>query len=240
MRRNFSNAQLADLKDGIDCTAPHEPHQSHLGSADHHEEHRGTTYNPVPQAAPGAHAAVGHTIENSIPLSIFPVAADKFCIVFCGLPGRGKTHISRRLAKYLSFFHAMEVEMFNVTEYRRKYYGEAESFQNANWFDNDNIAALQMRTKFNQLAIDDMVKFLNEHTNGVAIFDATNSTRERRAHLVNSVRPTGAKILFIEVSNDNEQFLAQNYRIAALSSPEYKGMDPDVAVSICFFFVIIV
>ena len=55
--------------------------------------------NPVPQAAPGASAAIGHTIENSIPLSIFPIQADKFCICFCGLPGRGKTHVSRRLAR---------------------------------------------------------------------------------------------------------------------------------------------
>lgn len=30
-------------------------------------------YNPLPQQAPGAGAAVGHTVENSIPLSIFPI-----------------------------------------------------------------------------------------------------------------------------------------------------------------------
>ena len=35
------------------------------------------SYNPVPQTAPGASAAVGHDIENSIPLSIFPIAMDK-------------------------------------------------------------------------------------------------------------------------------------------------------------------
>lgn len=58
-------------------------------------------YNPLPQNAPGAAAAVGHTLENSIPLSIFPIAADKLCICFCGLPGRGKTHIARRLARYV-------------------------------------------------------------------------------------------------------------------------------------------
>jgi len=32
----------------------------------------------VPQHAPGASAAIGHTLENSIPLSIFPIATDKF------------------------------------------------------------------------------------------------------------------------------------------------------------------
>jgi hypothetical protein len=57
--------------------------------------------NPIPQTAPGAHSAVGHTLDNSIPLSIFPIATDKFCFCFCGLPGRGKTHISRKLARYV-------------------------------------------------------------------------------------------------------------------------------------------
>ena len=95
-------------------------------------------YNPIPQAAPGASAAVGHNIENSIPLSIFPIATDKFCICFCGLPGRGKTHISRRLAKYLSFFHAVSVELFNVSEYRRKVCG---ALKDADWFDSKNQEA---------------------------------------------------------------------------------------------------
>jgi len=55
----------------------------------------------IPQTAPGAHAAQGHVVENSIPLSIFPIATDKFCFVFCGLPGRGKTHIANRLKRYV-------------------------------------------------------------------------------------------------------------------------------------------
>ena len=53
----------------------------------------------IPQTAPGAQAAVGHIVENSIPLSIFPIATDKFCFCFCGLPGRGKTHIANRLKR---------------------------------------------------------------------------------------------------------------------------------------------
>ena len=81
------------------------------------------SYNPVPQTAPGASAAVGHDVENSIPLSIFPIAMDKYAICFCGLPGRGKTHISRRMARYLEFFHAAPVGVFNVSEYRRNLYG---------------------------------------------------------------------------------------------------------------------
>jgi Cdc6-like AAA superfamily ATPase len=63
--------------------------------------HKRELSNPIPQSAPGSHSAsaAGHTLDNSIPLSIFPIATDKFCFCFCGLPGRGKTHISRKLAR---------------------------------------------------------------------------------------------------------------------------------------------
>lgn len=89
------------------------------------------------QNAPGATVAVGYNIENSIPLSIFPIATDKFCICFCGLPGRGKTHISRRLAKYLTFFHAVHVELFNVSEYRRNLCGAMKVGNSCNSNSND-------------------------------------------------------------------------------------------------------
>jgi len=38
-----------------------------------------STFTPIPQSAPGASAAVGHTVENSIPLSIFPIGTYTFC-----------------------------------------------------------------------------------------------------------------------------------------------------------------
>ena len=44
-------------------------------------------------------------------------------IVFTGLPARGKTHIARRLGRYLDFFHALPVEVFDVATYRRRMCG---------------------------------------------------------------------------------------------------------------------
>lgn len=51
----------------------------------------------------------------------------------------------------------------------------------------------------NKTATDDLVEFLNENSNGVAILDSTNPTHERRKQLIAKIRPTGAKIMFIEV-----------------------------------------
>lgn len=124
-------------------------------------------------------------MENSIPLSIFPISPNKFVFCFCGLPGRGKTHISRRLGRYLEFFHAVPVRIFNVAEYRQRMCG---GLKDAEWFDQSNEDALILRNQCNQAAIRDMVMFLSECDNGVAILDSTNPTHIRRVNLKTAVR----------------------------------------------------
>lgn len=138
-----------------------------------------------PACCTGAHAAKGHVVENSIPLSIFPISPNKFVFCFCGLPGRGKTHISRRLGRYLEFFHAVPVRVFNVAEYRQRLCG---GLKDAEWFDLNNQEALALRTQCNQAAIRDMELFLSECDNGVAILDSTNPTHQRRVNLKTAVR----------------------------------------------------
>jgi hypothetical protein len=127
---------------------------------------------------------VGHVLENSIPLSIFPIATDKFVFAFCGLPGRGKTHISRRLGNYLSFFHAIPVEVFSTAEYRKRMCG---TMKDAEWFDPSNAEATVLRNECHQSALKDMVQFLSAHDSGVAIMDSSNPTHERRSFLKNTV-----------------------------------------------------
>lgn len=129
--------------------------------------------NPFPQAAPGASAAVGHTVENSIPLSVFPIQADKLCLCFCGKPARGKTQISRRVARYLSFFHAMPVEIFSVGEYRRR-----KGIFGLRDVDNTNETAA--RDAFNAEAIADMIEYMQGPAPRCVIYDAVNHNHERR------------------------------------------------------------
>lgn len=136
-----------------------------------------------PRFRTGADAATGYRLENGIPLSIFPIQADKFCFCFCGLPGRGKTHVARRLALYLSFFHAVPVEMFDCAEYRRKMCSVIDS----EWFDPQNTSATAIRDHVNTTVIEHMIEFLNKHSNGIAIMDSTNPTHQRRFDLLKAV-----------------------------------------------------
>ena len=156
-------------------------------------------------------------MENSIPLSIFPIKADQVVFCLCGLPGRGrlkcdsslhpsighkqfihlicihagKTRIARRIAKYLSFFHAMPVQLFNSTEYRRKMCGSVTDEQ---WFDATNEEARKLRQACNEAVIVDILAFLNQHVNGVAILDSTNPDHNRRLNLLTKVSHSIANV----------------------------------------------
>jgi hypothetical protein len=45
------------------------------------------------------------------------------------------------------------------------------------------------------------------------------------------MRASGVKVLFIEVINDDPEFLRRQFEDVALTSPDYKGVDKDEAVS---------
>lgn len=45
------------------------------------------------------------------------------------------------------------------------------------------------------------------------------------------MRASGVKVLFVEVINDDPDFLRQQFEDVARASPDYKGVDKDEAVS---------
>lgn len=57
----------------------------------------------------------------------------------------------------------------------------------ADWFDPTNKEATAKREEVHQQVIKDMILFLNEHNNGIAIMDSTNHTHARREDLHKSV-----------------------------------------------------
>jgi hypothetical protein len=102
--------------------------------------------------------------------------------------GRGKTHVARRLGRYLEFFHAIPVRLYHAADYRRRIIGSNGIA--ANWFDPTNIETKELRTECIKTALRDMTKFLHEHTNGVAIFDSINETNRMRTEVINTVSTT--------------------------------------------------
>lgn len=72
--------------------------------------------------------------------------------------------------RYLSFFHAIPVQVFNVATYRLKYHG---TILDSEWFNPANLEAQAIRDKANQHIIEDATVFLNSNSSGTFGFYVT-------------------------------------------------------------------
>ncbi|XP_014674842.1 PREDICTED: 6-phosphofructo-2-kinase/fructose-2,6-bisphosphatase-like [Priapulus caudatus] len=148
-------------------------------------------------------------------------------IAMVGLPARGKTYISRKLAHYLNWC-GVNTQVFNVGEYRRLMFHN--QYDGHDFFRPDNLKSREIRNELAEMAMKDMCTWL--HNGGeVAIFDATNTTRERRQMISDVVQEQlGYRLLFVESVCDDPLVIESNIKEVKLSSPDYKGKDPDESV----------
>lgn len=100
--------------------------------------------------------------------------------VMVGLPARGKSYVAKIVTKYLNWL-SINCQLFNVGEYRRSLLGAG---QHADFFDSSRSENLQARKKLSELALIDTIKYLKNEGGQVALFDATNTTRDRREYIV--------------------------------------------------------
>ena len=78
----------------------------------------------------------------------------------------------------------MPVGIYSMSDYRRERYG---AISDAEWFDHNNKEANEIRDKCLNEILENMVAFLHDNSSGVAIFDATNATFERRRDIMQKV-----------------------------------------------------
>jgi len=174
---------------------------------------------------------------------------NRLVIVLVGLPGRGKSFIARKLQNFLNW-RGSECRVFNVGKYRRI---AAAGNCGADFFDSKNERGNELRQKSASLAMEDMLRWLdNENWSGVststttisnvrkdriAIFDATNSTAERREWVLNECthktkragKPTG--VIFVESICDDKDLLHANFMTKVNNSPDYENMGSEEAMA---------
>ena len=68
-------------------------------------------------------------------------------------------------------------------------------------------------------------------TSCIAIYDATNSTKDRRAMIELRCRQQGIKVMFIESMCDDHDIIMNNIREVKLSSPDYIDMTEEEAIN---------
>ena len=154
-------------------------------------------------------------------------------LVMVGLPGRGKTYIARRLCRWLNW-KGIGCRIFNVGKYRRDLTQNA-SDQAASYFDPQNPDAKAEREHLADFAMDDLLAFLAESPGCVAIFDATNSTVDRRERLVQTFTKTklvpSERVIFIESVCTDESIIHSNILRAKMGNEDYKGKEASYVLS---------
>ncbi|OAF65013.1 hypothetical protein A3Q56_07270, partial [Intoshia linei] len=161
----------------------------------------------------------------------FIVASQRYVVVMVGLPARGKSYISYRLARHMNWI-GINTRVFNVGKYRRAYV----VFNDHNFFDPYNISTMTLRHEMAEKALHDVCKWFENEKGDIAIFDATNTTRKRRKFIINYLEnfDKSLNIIFIESICKNETIINENILAVKLNSADYAQnikIPPDKIVS---------
>ncbi|XP_022901218.1 6-phosphofructo-2-kinase/fructose-2,6-bisphosphatase 1 isoform X2 [Onthophagus taurus] len=148
-------------------------------------------------------------------------------IAMVGLPARGKTYISKKLSRYLNWI-GINTKVFNLGEYRRH---ATSSYRSHEFFKQDNAEAMAIRTQCAVEALQDVCLWL-ENGGEVAVFDATNSTMDRRRIIHDIVvKKMGFKLFFVESICNDPKIIEQNIKEVKVGSPDYAAMTSDAALA---------
>jgi 6-phosphofructo-2-kinase len=138
---------------------------------------------------------------------------EKLIIVMVGLPARGKSYITKKICRYMNWLQ-YDTGIFNVGNRRRKMAGLSGSTStsgslaapgsanhSADFFDPDNVQAGKLREQVAMETLDELLHYLLAENGSVAIFDATNSTTQRRQQIFERIKECNRPelhVLFLE------------------------------------------
>ena len=129
------------------------------------------------------------------------LTANRLVVAMVGLPARGKSYIASKIATYLNWLDT-PCQVFNVGSYRRRLCGAQLP---SNFFDPSNLQAETERMKAAEAAMQDLIEWMKKGDKRVSIYDATNSTKERRDWIRETVSREGFQVFFFESICNNQQ-----------------------------------
>ncbi|ODQ79986.1 hypothetical protein BABINDRAFT_161640 [Babjeviella inositovora NRRL Y-12698] len=161
----------------------------------------------------------------------------KLVIVMVGLPARGKSYIAKKVLKYINWLQ-YSCRVFNVGNTRRSARHdeleepETDTAHDASFFDHKNVKNAAKREEWAMDTLNDLLDWLIDGSGSVAIFDATNTTKQRRRKVYNHVksRSSSINVLFLESICTNTELIEKNIRMK-LSGPDYVTMNKAKALT---------
>lgn len=122
------------------------------------------------------------------------------------------------MKRYLQWT-SVKAEIFNVGKYRRA----DTPHPDAKFFDAGNPEGEKARKAAAEAAVADMLNWLKDPANKVAILDATNSVKTRRKWIYDKLEAAKVAHLFVESKCDNEDLIMSNILEVKTTSPDYVG-----------------
>ncbi|EKM57551.1 uncharacterized protein PHACADRAFT_138754 [Phanerochaete carnosa HHB-10118-sp] len=155
--------------------------------------------------------------------------AGKILVCTVGLPARGKTHISRALERYLRWT-GVKVQVISLGDYRRKVLGSAQTLP-SDYFTLGEKSPETIALRDGIISgCEQLVWGFFDGGGQVVIYDANNGTKAKRQELAEKAEMKGVHIIFLESMCDNEDIILSNIRGVKISSPDYRGWDPEKAI----------
>lgn len=153
--------------------------------------------------------------------------AGKIIIALAGLPGRGKTHLSVSLTRYLRWL-GVKTHSFHLGDYRR---ASAEDDLTHDLFvpTPKSEKAHALREKVVNDCLNDILNFFKNDKGQVAIYDAVNAKPEFKLQLHKKFTDLKVQVIFIESLVTNDAIVMKNIEEAARSSPDYNNWNYDKA-----------
>lgn len=88
----------------------------------------------------------------------------------------------------------------------------------------------KLRTSIRDGCEQTVIDFFQKERGQVAIYDANNGTKKSRKTIGEKFEALGIHVIFLESMCDNQDIVLANIRSVKISSPDYKGWEPEKAV----------
>jgi 6-phosphofructo-2-kinase/fructose-2,6-biphosphatase 4 len=155
--------------------------------------------------------------------------AGKILILTVGLPARGKTHISRALERYLRWM-GVKTQVVSLGDYRRKTLGGTKKLPPDYFTLGEKSPETMALRKMVSDGCEKLIEDFFEAGGQVVIYDANNGSRTTRQALAEKYDKQGIHVIILESVCDNKEIIETNIRNVKISSPDYRGWDPDKAM----------
>lgn len=122
-------------------------------------------------------------------------------------------------------------EIFNVGKFRRNTVTEDQSSE---FFSAENSSAKQQRDQLALTVLQKALEYLRVGNGKIGLFDATNTTDERRLQILEYCALNGnldnLNVIFIESICNDESVIVKNVKQKIKHSPDYAHMDQEIAM----------